>query len=91
MSLAGRVVLITGTASGMGAAAERLFAEAGATVVGCDIRPVDGSDPVDLTDEDAVRRWVDVAADAHGGIDVLYANAGATRFGPLEQITKEDR
>ena len=90
MNLDGRVVLITGTAGGMGAPAERLFAEAGATVVGCDIRPVDGGDPVDLTDEDAARRWDDAAADAHGGIDVLHANAGATRFGPLEQITKED-
>jgi len=74
----------------MGAAAARLFSQAGATVVGCDVRPVDGSAPVDLTDEDAVRRWVDAAADAHGGIDVLHANAGATWFGPLEQITKED-
>ena len=64
--------------------------EAGATVVGCDIAPTDGSEPVDLTDEDAVRRWVDAAAAAHGGIDVLYANAGATRFGPLESITAED-
>ena len=45
---------------------------------------------MDLTDEHAVRRWVDAAAESHGGIDVLYANAGATRFGPLEQITKED-
>ena len=68
----------------------RLFAEAGATVVGCDIRPVDGVRPVDLTDEDAVRRWVDAAADEHGGIDVLYANAGATRFSPLEETTKEE-
>jgi NAD(P)-dependent dehydrogenase (short-subunit alcohol dehydrogenase family) len=90
MSLSGRVVLITGTAGGMGAAAASLFEEAGATVVGCDLRPVDGSEPVDLTDEDAVRRWVDAAAERHGGIDVLYANAGTTRFGPIEQITKQD-
>jgi NAD(P)-dependent dehydrogenase (short-subunit alcohol dehydrogenase family) len=90
MSLSGRVVLITGTAGGMGAAAASLFEEAGATVVGCDLRPVDGSEPVDLTDEGAVRRWVDAAAERHGGIDVLYANAGATRFGPIEQITKQD-
>jgi NAD(P)-dependent dehydrogenase (short-subunit alcohol dehydrogenase family) len=90
MSLAGRACLITGTAGGMGAAAAALFEEAGATVVGCDIRPVDGSEPVDLTDEEAVRRWVDAAAEEHGGIDVLYANAGATRFGPIEQITKQD-
>ena len=35
---------------------------------------------VDLTDETAVRQWVDRAAEEHGGIDILYANAGATRF-----------
>lgn len=88
--LDGMVVLITGTAGGQGAAAATLFAEAGATVVGCDIAPVDGSEPVDLTDEDAVRRWVDAAAEAHGGIDVLYANAGATRFSPLEETTAQE-
>ena len=44
MSLDGRVCLITGTAGGMGASAARLFGEAGATVVGCDIKtPSDGS------------------------------------------------
>ena len=74
MTLTGRVVLITGTAGGMGAAAASLFAGAGATVVGCDIRPVDGSEPVDLTDEDAVRRWADAAV---VGRHVYYDN---TRF-----------
>jgi meso-butanediol dehydrogenase / (S,S)-butanediol dehydrogenase / diacetyl reductase len=89
-TLDGTVVLITGTAGGQGAAAAALFADAGATVVGCDIAPVDGSEPVDLTDEAAVRRWVKGAAEQHGGGDVLYANAGATRFGPLEEITADD-
>lgn len=89
-SWGGRVALITGTAGGQGAAAAELFAEAGATVVGCDIAPVDGSVPVDLTDEDAVRRWVDAAAEEHGGIDILYANAGATRFSPLEETSAEE-
>ncbi len=89
-SLQGKVALITGTAGGQGAAAAELFDAAGATVVGCDIAPVDGSKPVDLTDEDAVRRWVDAAAQAHGGVDVLYANAGATRFSPLEETSKEE-
>ena len=41
--LDGKVALITGTAGGQGAAAAALFAEAGATVVGCDIAPTDGS------------------------------------------------
>lgn len=90
MSLHGKVALITGTAGGQGLAAAELFAEAGAVVVGCDIVPTDGSEPVDLTDEDAVRQWVDAAAAEHGGIDVLYANAGATRFSPLEETTKQE-
>jgi NAD(P)-dependent dehydrogenase (short-subunit alcohol dehydrogenase family) len=86
----GRVALITGTAGGQGAAAAELFREAGATVVGCDIKPAVGVAQVDLTDEDAVRRWVDDAAEEHGRIDVLYANAGATSFSPLEDTTKEE-
>ena len=88
--LAGRVVLITGTAGGQGASAAELFAAEGATVVGCDIAPVDGSAPVDLTDEDQVCRWVASAVAAHGRVDVLYANAGATRFAPLEEVTKAE-
>jgi meso-butanediol dehydrogenase/(S,S)-butanediol dehydrogenase/diacetyl reductase len=35
--LDGKVALITGTAGGQGAAAARLFAAEGATVVGCDL------------------------------------------------------
>jgi hypothetical protein len=65
MSLEGKVCLITGTA--------------GVALVGCDIKPVDGSDPVDLTDEDAVRRWVDAAAEAHGGIGSVRAVPGQRR------------
>lgn len=90
MNLAGKVALITGTAAGQGLAAAKLFAEAGATVVGCDIAPTDGAEPVDLTDEDDVRRWIDAAAAEHGGVDILYANAGATRFAALEETTAED-
>ncbi|MFJ9391773.1 SDR family NAD(P)-dependent oxidoreductase [Nocardioides sp. NPDC101246] len=90
IDLTGKVVLITGTAGGQGAVAAQLFAEAGATVVGCDVKPAPDVDRVDLTDEEAVRSWVEAAALRHGRIDVLYANAGATRFGPLEQITSDD-
>lgn len=88
--LAGKVALITGTAGGQGACAAELFAAEGAVVVGCDARPVDGSVPVDVADQQQVRRWVESAVEQHGRIDILYANAGATRFGPLEQITRDD-
>jgi len=103
--LAGRVALITGTAGGTGRAAALLFAGEGAVVVGCDVRPDDGEETlrlvraaggtmstceVDLTDEAAVADWVGRAAASYGGVDVLYANAGATRFGPVESITADD-
>lgn len=104
--LAGRVALITGTAGGQGRAAALLFAAEGATVVGTDVNAVgaaetvelvraaggvmDSTHPLDLTDEDGVRAWVDAAAARHGGIDVLYNNAGATRFAPVAETSYED-
>ncbi len=46
--------------------------------------------PLDLTDEAAVAGWVDAAAQQHGRIDVLYNNAAATRFAPLERVGYAD-
>jgi NAD(P)-dependent dehydrogenase (short-subunit alcohol dehydrogenase family) len=90
--LAGKVALITGTAGGQGRAAALLFAAEGATVVGTDANAegaaqtvelvrgaggrMDSTHPLDLGDEDGVQAWVDDAAARHGGIDVLYNNAG---------------
>ena len=104
--LDGKVALITGTGGGIGRAAAALFAAEGATVVGCDLDParaeetveqvrgaggtMTSSAPVDLADEALVRSWVDAAAAEHGGVDVLYNNAGLTSFAPLEQVTLED-
>ena len=89
-SLDGRIALITGTAGGQGAVAAELFAQAGATVVGCDVKEAPGVARVDLTDEAAVRRWVESAVEEHGQIDILYANAGATRFNPIEDVTADE-
>ncbi|GIG21195.1 3-oxoacyl-[acyl-carrier-protein] reductase FabG [Cellulomonas chitinilytica] len=104
--LEGKVVLITGTAGGQGRAAAQLFAEHGAIVVGCDTRSaeaaetvemvrnaggqMDSTHPLDLADESGVRAWIDAAASRHGGIDVVYNNAGATRFAPIAETTFED-
>ncbi len=85
--LQGQVALITGTAGGQGAAAAELFAAEGATVVGRDVKDAPGVARVDLTVEDEVREWVGGAAQEHGRIDILYANAGATRFNPVEQVS----
>jgi short chain dehydrogenase len=70
--LAGKIAVITGTGGGQGRAAALLFAAEGATVVGCDLKvdgatetvelvraargQMDSSQPLDLSDEEAVRR-----------------------------------
>jgi NAD(P)-dependent dehydrogenase (short-subunit alcohol dehydrogenase family) len=100
--LAGKRVLITGTAGGQGAAAQRLFAEHGASVAGCDVQagaaeatteelraegyPVTGS-TVDLADAEAARAWVESSADELGAIDVLYNNAAGFGFAPFAEMT----
>jgi NAD(P)-dependent dehydrogenase (short-subunit alcohol dehydrogenase family) len=104
--LAGKVVLITGTGGDQGRVAALRFAQAGATVVGCDIDAaaheetrrlvaadgldLAGSAPVDLGEPDQVARWIDGAAATFGRIDVIYNNAAAPRFAPFADMTLAD-
>ncbi|MFT3863220.1 MAG: SDR family NAD(P)-dependent oxidoreductase [Solirubrobacterales bacterium] len=103
--LAGRVALISGTARGMGRAAALRFAREGAAVMGGDVLGEAAAEttaaittaggeaasaPLDVTDEDSVTAWVEEAARRFGRIDILYNNAGAVRFGPIETQPLED-
>jgi len=100
--LAGKVALISGTAGGQGRAAALLFAAEGARVVGTDreaagaeetvrlVRAAGGSmtslHPLDLTSDADAASWVASAVAEHGRVDVLYANAAATRFAPVAEL-----
>jgi NAD(P)-dependent dehydrogenase (short-subunit alcohol dehydrogenase family) len=104
-SLDGKVVLITGTGSGMGRAGALRFAEAGATVVGCDLNAdgnaeteamvksaggqMHGTAPVDLGDYAECEQWIGQAVQAHGRLDVLWNNASACVFAPIDAMTVE--
>jgi meso-butanediol dehydrogenase/(S,S)-butanediol dehydrogenase/diacetyl reductase len=104
--LEGKVALITGTSTGQGRAAALAFAREGATVVGCSrtaenqaetVRLVreaglnmDSTSPVDLCDYDAVTSWIEAAVSEHGGIDILYNNAGEPKFGTPGEMPLED-
>jgi len=104
--LEGKVALITGTASGQGRAAAIRFAQEGALVVGCDLSEQASQEtvslvetagdtmtamaPVDLSDPEQAREWVETAAAVHGRIDVVYNNASGPRFGRVPDLSVED-
>ncbi len=78
-SLEGKVCVITGAASGIGASSARAFADEGARVVGVDISADSEGElalQVDVTDEDQVRDAYARVRDELGRIDVLFNNAG---------------
>ena len=82
--LTGKVAVVTGAASGIGAAIARLFVNEGAQVVGIDLAPSadDGFETLqgDITDAAAMRVLVEATLNLHGRIDVLVNNAGADVF-----------
>ena len=84
----GLTAIVTGGASGLGAATVRLLLERGAKVAALDLRP-DGAPAgaiklaCDVTDTEAVRRAVQAAAERLGGIDVVVNNAGIGASGDV--------
>jgi 3alpha(or 20beta)-hydroxysteroid dehydrogenase len=100
--LAGKVVLVSGAARGMGEAAARRLVEEGARVVLGDILDAEGEAvakelgdqarfaPLDVTDAAAWRVAVEVAQDELGGLDVLVNNAGVLGFGAVADMPLEE-
>lgn len=94
--LSGKVALVTGAASGIGAATAQLFAREGATVVGLDKQAAPAADDgvqhriADITDAGAVDAAVQAVLAAHGRIDVLVNNAGADVFSDPLTLSDED-
>jgi short-subunit dehydrogenase len=95
----GRIILITGGSSGIGAAAAKKIAEAGGVVVliartlenlekvADEIRGDGGTAHVyscDLTDMDAIAAMADKVLDDLGGVDILINNAGRSIRRSLE-------
>ena len=84
--LAGKVAIVTGAASGIGRAAVELFRSEGATVVGADVSG--GADErADAGSDADMRRLIDDVVARHGGLDIVFANAGIS--GGLASISQQ--
>ncbi len=98
-SVAGKIVLITGAASGMGRATAHVFAREGARVAVTDVR-LEDADAVaseiraeggearawafDVGDADTIARLIPEIADHFGGLDVVVNNAGVSGFRKID-------
>ena len=87
MRLQNKTALVTGAASGIGAACVALFKAEGARVAGVDLNTealsalgdtLEFSQRLDVTDKVAVDATVDAVAEKFGGIDILVNCAGIT-------------
>jgi len=103
-SIAGRVALVTGAASGMGRATAHLFADEGASVAVTDLdrtavdRVVEEIHSVggraegwvlDVSDPERIRAVVNAVAATLGEIDILVNNAGISLGVSLDQPAEE--
>ncbi len=102
--LAGKIALITGAASGIGAATAQRFADEGAVVAGLDVQQPDASrwkrveesapaasfHTASVASEAEVRAAVVEIAAQHGGFDTLVNAAGVAGGGALESIEEDE-
>ena len=88
-SLNGKVALVTGGASGIGAAIAAAFSTKGAEVATADLSP-DADFRCDVSDPGAAADAVSAVLERHERIDILVNSAGIARLGAAEDLSVAD-
>jgi NAD(P)-dependent dehydrogenase (short-subunit alcohol dehydrogenase family) len=104
-TLANKVALITGAASGIGRATAQLFAREGASIAIADLNATAAKtltkeitstghraifEPTDVTSEPDCRRIVERTLNEFGRIDILFNNAGIIRRATVIDLNEQD-
>jgi NAD(P)-dependent dehydrogenase (short-subunit alcohol dehydrogenase family) len=88
--LAGRVALVTGAASGIGAACASRFADEGAAVVGADLTSGPGLQHLDVRVGSEVAAVVAAIVETHGRLDIVLNAAGVAGGGAVHLIDEAE-
>ncbi|MDQ1576396.1 MAG: hypothetical protein QOH55_1546 [Microbacteriaceae bacterium] len=91
----GLVAVVTGGASGIGAAIARRLSEQGASVAVLDLNPDDAADGLfavqaNVADDASVRTAIDAVVERFGRLDIVVNNAGVGAQGTVADNTDEE-
>lgn len=99
-TLTGKIAVVSGAASGIGAACAQVLSAKGAIVIGLDIDPsiaktmsragFEGK-TLDLTDQESIKDSLAEIVDTYGGIDIVISNVGIFHTGSsIEHLGDKD-
>jgi 3-oxoacyl-[acyl-carrier protein] reductase len=94
MDFTGKVAVVTGSARGIGLTIARRFAEAGASVVLCDVSEAQVGESLglktDVTSPDDIAALFDTTIKTFGRVDIVVNNAGITRDTLMLRMDEKD-
>lgn len=95
MRLQNKIAVVTGGAKGIGGKIAQTFSSQGAKVIAVDMIELDYQDDsvegyiLDITDREAVAKFIDYIHKEYGRVDILVNNAGITKDALTQKLTDD--